>query len=107
MHQHYIKLTGLETEDYKCGKQGTAQLSKVKHQQEDTMAIEISVISVGAVFLVVLLLMVLICTSGQSDTSVQEEQKESKSTGNYLFVVFICSSDCAGCTDKYFNFIKI
>lgn len=47
------------------------------------MAIEMSVISVGAVFLVVFLLIVLICTSGQRDKCVQEDQKDSKSTGNY------------------------
>lgn len=52
------------------------------------MAIEMSVISVGAVFLVVFLLIVLICTSGQRDKCVQEDQKDSKSTGNYLFVVY-------------------
>uniref|UniRef100_UPI0037E7BEB6 steroid 21-hydroxylase n=1 Tax=Semicossyphus pulcher TaxID=241346 RepID=UPI0037E7BEB6 len=43
------------------------------------MAIEISVISVGAVLLVVLLLMVLICTSGQREKSEQENHKGTKS----------------------------
>lgn len=69
------------------------------------MATEISVISVGAAFLVVLLLMVLICTSGQRDKSVQEDHKGS--TGSHLFVFFICIFDHAGCTRKYFNFMKI
>lgn len=45
------------------------------------MAIEISVISVGAVFLVVLLLMVLSCFSDRRDKSVQGDPKGSKSTG--------------------------
>ncbi|XP_074510065.1 steroid 21-hydroxylase isoform X1 [Sebastes fasciatus] len=44
------------------------------------MAIEISVITVGAVFLVVLLLMVLLCMSGQREKTVQENLKGSKST---------------------------
>lgn len=55
------------------------------------MAIEISVIIVGAV-LVVLLLMVVICTSGQRSKSVQKGHMGSKDTGNYLFVVFVWSS---------------
>ncbi|XP_070692002.1 steroid 21-hydroxylase [Pempheris klunzingeri] len=58
------------------------------------MAIEISMISVGAVFLVVLLLMALIYTSGQSDSFVQEDQRgkgESRLV-QYLYQFLPCSS---------------
>lgn len=68
------------------------------------MAIEISVITVGAVFLVVLLLMVLLCMSGQREKTVQENLKGSKSTGNYLFLVFIFIFEHSGCTIN--NFVK-
>uniref|UniRef100_A0A8C4EYG8 Steroid 21-hydroxylase n=1 Tax=Dicentrarchus labrax TaxID=13489 RepID=A0A8C4EYG8_DICLA len=61
------------------------------------MAIEISVISVGAVFLVVLLLMLLICTSGQRDKCVQEDHNGSKPTAEsrllqYFYQFLPCSS---------------
>ncbi|XP_051261538.1 steroid 21-hydroxylase isoform X1 [Dicentrarchus labrax] len=62
------------------------------------MAIEISVISVGAVFLVVLLLMLLICTSGQRDKCVQEDHNGSKPTVaesrllQYFYQFLPCSS---------------
>ncbi|XP_071326365.1 steroid 21-hydroxylase isoform X1 [Trachinotus anak] len=64
------------------------------------MAIEISVVSVGAVFLVVLLLMVLSCISDRRDKSVQADHKGStlKSTGahsgllHYLYQYLPCSS---------------
>lgn len=59
---------------------------------------EISVISAGAVFLVALLLMVLICTSGQRDKSVQEDHNGSKCTGNLSVFLSLC--DQAGCTIK-------
>ncbi|XP_031154820.1 steroid 21-hydroxylase isoform X2 [Sander lucioperca] len=61
------------------------------------MATGISVITVGAVFLVVLLLVVLICISGQRDKSVQKDRKGSKSTVEsgllqYLYQFLPCSS---------------
>lgn len=70
------------------------------------MAIEISVISVGAVLLVVLLLL-LICISGQRDKSIQRDHKGSKSAGNYLFVVCRFIFDHVGCTINYLDFMKI
>ncbi|XP_076594009.1 steroid 21-hydroxylase [Chaetodon auriga] len=59
------------------------------------MAIEISMISVGAVFLVVVLLMALICT--QRDNCVEKDDKGSKSTAEssllqYLYQFLPCSS---------------
>lgn len=51
------------------------------------MAIEVSVISVGAV-LVMLLLMALIFTSGQRDKPAQDHMNQ-KNSGIYLHVVLV------------------
>ncbi|XP_041798267.1 steroid 21-hydroxylase [Chelmon rostratus] len=61
------------------------------------MAIEISLISVGAVFLVVMLFMALIGTSGQRDKCVEKDNKGSKwavEAGllQYLYQFLPCSS---------------
>ncbi|XP_056237198.1 steroid 21-hydroxylase [Seriola aureovittata] len=62
------------------------------------MAIEISVISVGAVFLVVVLFTVLTYISDRRGRAVQADHKRSKSTGaqsgllNYLYQYLPCSS---------------
>jgi len=54
------------------------------------MAMEISMVSVGAVFLLVLLSLVLIL--GKRDTYIQEKDKASKSVGKYLIIVLIFSA---------------
>ncbi|XP_034552928.1 steroid 21-hydroxylase isoform X2 [Notolabrus celidotus] len=57
------------------------------------MAIEISVVSVGALLLIVLLLMVLICTSGQGNNSIQGNNKGIESRLlQRLFQLRPCSS---------------
>ncbi|XP_070822965.1 steroid 21-hydroxylase [Chaetodon trifascialis] len=52
------------------------------------MAIEISMISVGAVFLVVVLLMALICT--QRDKCVEKDDKGSKLTAESSLLQYLC-----------------
>ncbi|XP_054478198.1 steroid 21-hydroxylase [Anoplopoma fimbria] len=54
------------------------------------MPIEISFITVGAVFLVVALLMVLICISGRKDKSVQEDHKGRKSSVESGLLQYLC-----------------
>lgn len=71
------------------------------------MVLEISAITVGAVLLVVLLLTILTCISGQRDKSVPPDHKGTGSTGNYLFVVFICICEHTYCKIKCFKFMKI
>ncbi len=61
------------------------------------MAMEISMISVGAVFLIVLLFMALICTSRDRDKCVQGDGRGKKSTGNDLFVVFMLKVKYTDC----------
>ncbi|XP_070768472.1 steroid 21-hydroxylase [Enoplosus armatus] len=56
------------------------------------MAIEISLISVGAVFLVVLLLMVLICTSGQREKKEDHKGTVESRLLQYLYQFLPCSS---------------
>lgn len=63
----------------------------------NTMPVEMSVISVGAVILVLLLSMVLIRISGKRHKSTQGNHRGSAPSGNYLFAVLSITFVHAGC----------
>lgn len=62
------------------------------------MFTEISVTSVGAVFLVVLLLLILSCASNRRDKFTQRDYKGSSSSGKNAFIHF--------CTKLYDHVFK-
>lgn len=64
-------------------KVGSSVLSRfLALTRREDMALDISLVSVGAVLLIMLLLMVLICTSSQSKETVQRDHKRGKSTAS-------------------------